>query len=110
MIRYSLPTYYLILSAELWAIKLAMDYSQMNPTPAYTIFSDSLAALNPPNNGRDHEKLPSLSTSVSFVWILGQQGIPGNDLADHAAKEALQIRPIPPLTVPLIDLKTAVYL
>ncbi len=55
------------------------------------------------------KKLTSLSTSVSLVWIPGHQGIPGNDLADHATKEVLQIRLIPPLTVPLIDLKTAVH-
>ncbi len=108
-----------ILSAELWAIKLAIDYSQMNPTPACTRFSDFLAALNSIRNIQNKQphpisaeimkKLPSLSTSVSFVWIPGHQGIPGNDLADHVAKEALQTRPIPPLTMPLINLKTAVY-
>ena len=108
----ALPKHATICTAELWAIKLAQEIVENTQFINYTIYSDSKSALEAikkyePQNHIAAEITKTIHTLrtlraklVSFCWIPAHVGIPGNEYADAAAKEAIAKEPtqatIPP--------------
>ena len=94
-----LPNKTSILSCELFAIYIAILGISKNPG-RYLILSDSLSsirALKSPYESKNYLVLKiaalvsQLRTSEIIIeWIPSHMGIPGNDAADHLAKESLK--------------------
>jgi len=113
-IRYSLPHFFSILSAELLAIRLALETAAQFHHK-YIICTDSLSALKCLDNYHDTSQHPIAKEIISqialapdrviFAWLPGHKGIPGNIAADLAAKEASRVFPIPNIQVPTADVK-----
>ena len=89
-----------IFSAELMAILMAMEWIEVVKPNDVAIFSDCLSAtmaiteFNSSNKivcdiQRIHMALVAQSIRVEVVWIPGHVGFFGNDMADIAAKKAL---------------------
>ena len=120
IIRYPLPSYFSILSAELYALKLSITYSQELPSNNIIIFTDSLCALLAIENYRSKKQHPlaqeivqilsSLNKNLVLCWIPSHCNIPLNELADQSAKQSIYITPIPNIPIPLSDLKTSLKL
>lgn len=114
--RCSLPPEFSILSAELYAIYLAMDLIKANQetTSSFLIVTDSLSAVASIQNyqspslhpiGKDILTLAASMPNyiITLAWFPGHKGIKGNDIADKAAKEALTAFPLPNIPIPLPD-------
>lgn len=108
-----------IYSAELRAILLAITHIATCRHPdKYIIYSDSLSALqaiagastNNPLTAEILIQLHSLATlsSIIFCWVPSHVGIAGNEMADQAAKAALNL-PISTLQIPATDLRPAIH-
>ena len=94
-----LPDNSSIFSAEVKAIDLALKFIDTVDNSKFIIFSDSLSVLQSLKNRnirnpliakvlQKHDDLvpPKL---IVYCWIPSHIGIPGNELADKAAKQAL---------------------
>ena len=113
-----LPPQFSVLSAELYAIKLALSYINELHLGDTVIFSDSLSALLSIQNHHTKKSHPlskeiaqSLRTSnntIFLCWIPSHRSIPGNENADSTAKLSLEITPIANIPIPLSDLKLTI--
>ena len=92
-----------IYAAELTAIKYALDWTMVNKPHKVAILSDSLSALQSlslrNSNSRPDllENILSIydqchlnNSEVTLVWCPAHVGLDGNELADDAAKRALE--------------------
>ena len=96
---YRLPPSFSIFSAEFVAIEIALNFISIHPHRQFIIYTDSKSVL---------DSLQSLSCSPTFIsvlnlyndlskkgyhilfcWVPGHVGIVGNEIADKAAKQAL---------------------
>lgn len=116
-VRFSLPLQFTILSAELYALFLAVQLicSEENNT-THLICTDSMSSILSLNNVHDNKQHPIAKNItkllfenpqhvITFAWIPGHSGIQGNEIADLAAKEASTFFPIPNVPVPPHDIK-----
>ncbi|VEN48168.1 unnamed protein product [Callosobruchus maculatus] len=97
---WSLPKISSSYTAEQYAIWQALHYCCMTTTMQnFVIISDSLSAMTGLLARRSKDPLALMSIallktlqdlgkSIKFIWIPSHSGIPGNDLADTAAKLA----------------------
>ena len=87
-----------IYTAELYAILEALDVLEEQQGNNFTVFCDSLSAIQGLNLiGSTHPivlkiqsqiiKLNRLGTTVTFCWVPSHVDIQGNEAADHLAKE-----------------------
>lgn len=123
---FSLPTYFSILSAELYAIYLAVLHiaSLESLSKHFLIITDSmtsLLSLKSQWNQRQHPIAKDIirylfsnpSLRITFVWVPSHKGITGNDLADKIAKQAAKNFPIPNTPIPIKDfqriIRTSLY-
>ena len=115
-----LPPEYSILSAELYALKMAINYTLELSANKAIIFTDSLSALHSIQNYHTAKQNPlaqeiakSIINSLNDVilcWIPSHRNITHNETADHCAKLALDITPIQNTPIPLSDLKKTIKL
>lgn len=106
-ISHAVDTNSTIFTAELIAIKMALEFAENAEETFFTIYSDSRSALqaieqNNPKNPivvQIINHLTSNNISVSFCWCPSHVGIPGNEKADKLATnqdaEKLDITTIP---------------
>ena len=110
-----LPDQASIFTAELKAILLALSLIAQSPLFYFIVFSDSLSSLmaltgHIPDNPyvlmilEKCSYLVQKGKKISFAWIPSHVGIPGNEAADKAAKEALNL-PVADLKIPYTDFK-----
>lgn len=111
---WKLPNILSIMSAELFAIWMALQWVEAQPDNGiYALFTDSLSSImllqNESHSSRGVYKalimpivarLNSNQQRVTILWIPSHRGILGNEAVDKVAKEAtrLQIITIPHLT------------
>lgn len=102
----SLTQHFTILSAKLYAIKIAIMFIHDFRNCKLIIFTDSLSAPNSiPNYYNKKQSTRNFSRSHSVLNTF-TQNIQGNEIADHYAKFALQIPPTQNTPIPLSDLNT----
>ena len=110
-----LPDNSSILSAEAYAILLAVDIIKLAAAKKCAIFCDSLSCLQAIQNKRldnpiirnilnSVHKLIISGTYIVFIWLPSHVGIQGNTDADTAAKDALSL-PVSGRKVPHTDFK-----
>ena len=99
-----LPDNSTVFSAELTAIKQALKYIKTSKHETFMILSDSLSSLQAIDNEKwDNPIIQSIlelnqqifdetDKFVDYCWIPGHTGIKGNEEADKAAKEALELK------------------
>lgn len=111
-----LPAGASIYTAELYGLIFALRIIRKARVASATIFSDSLSALTAIQCFQlthplvlqvflEHSKL---SSHVSFCWLPGHAGIPGNERADKLAKAALSSSPLVKLRIPGADYKPSI--
>lgn len=115
-IPFSLPSHFTILSAELYALQLAINYSINLSSNNILILTDSLSALTSIQNFHKKKQHPisqtivqtlsSIPKKIVFCWIPSHSGIRQNEKADEIAKLSLTFFPVPNTPIPLSDLKT----
>ena len=114
-IKERLPSNASIFTAELKAIDLALDAISESDDDYFIIFSDSLSVLLSIKNCKlDNplvvklltkiDDLNRLARTIYFCWIPSHIGIRGNERADMAAKESLNMN-ITESQVPFTDIK-----
>ena len=92
-------------TAELYGFLEALKAIDVSAADKYTIFSDSLSAIESlkqfaPRNPLVLEirqkihRLSNFDIDLQFCWVPAHVGIPGNEMADAAAKEAQSLRQI----------------
>lgn len=100
--KFRLPKESSIFTGELYAIHQALVHIRNHTGSNYTICSDSMSSLASfsqiyPSHPLVSiikqllNQLQNLGTTVNFVYTPSHVGIPGNERADHAAKEAVQL-------------------
>ena len=99
----SLPTEASIYSAEMYALKMAVDSVERSRAPQTVIFCDSRSVIDSIHPRNDHptsrylnHKLHTLQNrnmTVEICWVPSHIGIKGNDEADRKAKEASRRNP-----------------
>lgn len=104
-----------IFSAELYAIKLALQSLKYRRNVSCVIYIDSRSAIQAIKGGSRKglvmeilELLVVLQKryiQVGFCWIPGHAGIQGNELADTAAKAAICQRVVRTQEIPVSDVK-----
>ena len=91
-----------IFTAELVALNLSLDIIRRSKRKKFAIFSDSLSSLLAINNRHletgymqkfitDYSQLSNSGKTIILIWIPSHIGIRGNELADEAAKSALNL-------------------
>ena len=118
IIRFSLPETYSILSSELYAIKLAINEIYNENIRNSVIYTDSLSAIMSITNtfkkgihpiaNEIIRTLNTLENRIVFAWVPNHVGIPYNELADLAAKEAAVLHPLADTPIPPSDFKAHV--
>ena len=113
VVRERLPDKASIYTAELRAISLALDLINTSASQKFVIFCDSLSVLQGLQNLRiDNSMIFSVirkymglprQVTIVFVWLPSHVGIQGNELADQAAKSALD-RQVANIQIPYTDL------
>ena len=114
-----LPSHASVYTAEIKAILLALDVIEKSNKKKFIICSDSLSCLQALENRKlDHPLLIELLTKLTtlhvvdfdifFCWVPGHVGIKGNERADSAAKQALDL-PITECCIPYTDLRQHIY-
>ncbi|XP_042910972.1 uncharacterized protein [Parasteatoda tepidariorum] len=115
--NFKIPDICSIFTAEAVAILLALRLISSLPTRKYCIYSDSLSVLRQLGHFEEsthpilnfiHHLLNSFHKNgfdILFCWVPSHVGIPGNDLADVAARSATN--PFS-LSIPYQDIKTHV--
>ena len=113
VLKYRLPNYTNIFIAELYAIKKAIETTQVTNINKFLICCDSLSVLQALEYGSPHHlvheiyyKLKNYDKEIVFEWIPSHVNLPGNNEADEMAKEALDLDSIEPLPLDFIDLKS----
>ena len=113
-----LPDSSSIFTAELSALKMALDIIEFSNGRRFIIYTDSLSSLMA-LQGSNHKhpyivqlletqfKLNTLGKQVIFAWIPSHTGIQGNEKADRLAKEALDLD-VSERNIPYTDLKTKI--
>jgi len=90
-----------VFSAELFAILKSLRYVKNSADSKFVIFSDSLSAIESIKNNKNknalnikiNQILGSIhDKSIVFEWVPSHCKIPGNELADKAAKDATEER------------------
>ncbi|XKL69161.1 hypothetical protein PGB90_006930 [Kerria lacca] len=122
LIRNSLSCNYSSLSAELYAIYLTIVLICSSTIDHHQslIATDSLSAVKILQNYQSRSMHPigkiilrqlhsRSNLQVTLAWIPGHKGIPGNNLADTAAKEVTRINPVPNTATPLSDIRGIIY-
>lgn len=115
--QFPLPNHSSIFSAELKAIDLALEHIRFSGHHNFVVCSDSKSSLEAlqgdasinPLVMKIREKIHITQTNkvIQFIWIPSHIGIRGNDLADSAAKEALDFNPMY-MEVPHSDFKSRI--
>ncbi|XP_018396223.1 PREDICTED: uncharacterized protein LOC108774583 [Cyphomyrmex costatus] len=116
-IRHKLPANTSIFSAELWAIYQAVQTIMDLDIFRSVIFSDSKSALEALCNPQGIHcnyiiyyikkafyEIQKQGKSVTLFWVPAHVGIPGNEAADLAAKDAAINGFKPPFRVPYEDM------
>ena len=106
-----LPNAASIYTAELSAIRRAIVCIGRSPGEQFTIFSDSLSALQSscdaftlhPIIKKIHRLLNALTKTVTFCWVPSHIGVNKNETADQAAKEASTAEVQPDIPLPYRD-------
>ena len=110
-----LPNVASIFTAELKAISLALGLIARSAQRDFIIFSDSLSALEAITGSHCDNQcilnvqllysvLTERGKDILFVWVPSHIGIAGNEMADKAAREALD-EDVSAAKVPFADLK-----
>ena len=108
-----LPGELSIFSAELHAIRVAVDFCEMSDKEDFVIFCDSKSVLQALESKQNHpyinpivEKIEKITgrKTVVLCWVPSHIGIQGNELADAAAKTALG-KDIEEVYIPQSDLR-----
>ena len=110
----SLPSCASIFTAELVAIRSALNFIDGTDAPRHVIFSDSLSSLIAltafnSSNAFVHDILTSLISlhqsgkEVVLCWIPGHVGVTGNEKADLAARSAAAVQPNHIFPLPATD-------
>jgi ribonuclease HI len=117
---FRLPNHTSIFTAEGFALLFALGrVEDILPHECFTIFSDSLSCILALQNHqydniyirRAADKLDRLTDegiSVTICWIPSHVGIPGNELVDEAAKQALEYEEIQHILQPHNDSRQAI--
>lgn len=111
---FSLPPDATVYTSELVAIYKALCFIEVCEGARHVVFSDSLSSLLAlrafhPSHPILQDILLLLTSlndagkSIIFCWIPGHVGIPGNELADQAAKRAAQLECTRRLPLPAAD-------
>merc|ERR1712030_38450 len=86
-----------VFSAELFVILKSLRYVKNSADSKFVIFSDSLSVIESIKNNKNKNALNIQinqilggihDKSIVFEWVLSHCKIPGNELADKAAKDA----------------------
>ena len=116
--RHRLPENASVYTAELQAIKLAVELAGTRPESKFIIFTDSLSSISA-LQGRNYEhpflidilenytQLNHTGKSLVIVWVPSHCGIPGNEIVDTMAKEALYLD-VSLARIPFTDFKPKV--
>ena len=118
IVQIRLPDKSSIFSAELKAILMALRLIEESDKGNFVVFSDSLSSLmalrgtsfdNPLvlKVREEYSHLVQQGKLISFVWIPSHVGIRGNEEADKAAKDALQLQ-ISNFKIPFKDFKSEI--
>jgi len=115
----TLPQHATILTAELYAIQLALTFIKAHNSLIFTIFSDSLSSLSciasrttthPLARRLQHviDDIINSGKSLTLCWIPSHVGIKGNERVDVKAVEAASGTP-EFITIPYTDLLPLLY-
>ena len=103
-----------VFTAELTALKKALELIAHNQSSHFVVFTDSLSALEAIQSRDfnhpivvdicvDYFNLLTINKHVVLAWVPSHMGIPGNEKADRAAKAALS-EPVSVQNIPFKDL------
>jgi ribonuclease HI len=107
-----------IFTAELYAIKIALQLLKTCRSVKVVIYSDSRSSLEAIKNQSRCKlvkeilelitDLKKLGNTVMFCWLPGHAGIQGNEIADKEAKAAISRPVVSQQEIPVADIQAAI--